>query len=227
MKYKPEKNSPETIRGMCDLSCCIHFDLPSLAVDLQCKTWRSKVYLHFIMPPAITTMDSGEIGYRFTCKRYIIFSSHVMLHADDNLFHAHLPTSDPSRHIKHNRIDESTSNLAWHVNSCDPSAASSPAVSTFDVGRFRYLVAAWSARCARPHAIIEDEELCEIFVMLYSAVDVHSHQTVARDISDMYERSRIVIALHLQSHSMEVGIHHGILLADYAWGNPYGITDIP
>src|ERR1700733_14330340 len=28
-------------------------------------------------------------------------------------------------------------------------------------------------------------------------------------------------------HSMEVGIHHGILLADYAWGNPYGITDIP
>ena len=28
-------------------------------------------------------------------------------------------------------------------------------------------------------------------------------------------------------HSMEVGIHHGILLADYAWDNPYGITDIP
>jgi hypothetical protein len=26
---------------------------------------------------------------------------------------------------------------------------------------------------------------------------------------------------------MGVGIYHGILLADYAWGNPYGITDIP
>jgi len=28
-------------------------------------------------------------------------------------------------------------------------------------------------------------------------------------------------------HSIEVDIHHGILLADFAWDNPYGITDIP
>jgi len=60
-------------------------------------------------------------------------------------------------------------------------------------------VAAWSARYARPHGIIEDNELREIFVMLYSAVDLHSRQTVVRDISDMYQRSRTAIATHLQS----------------------------
>jgi len=37
----------------------------------------------------------------------------------------------------------------------------------------------------------------------------------------------IIVTLLWSTHSMEVGIHHGILLADYAWGNPYGITDIP
>ncbi len=72
-------------------------------------------------------------------------------------------------------------------------------MSTYDIGRFRYLVAAWSARHARPHGIIEDDELREIFVMLYSAVDLHSRQTVVRDISDMYQRSRTAIATHLQS----------------------------
>lgn len=35
--------------------------------------------------------------------------------------------------------------------------------------------------------------------MLNSTTKIHSHQTVSRDISDMYHRSRIAIALHLQS----------------------------
>ena len=35
--------------------------------------------------------------------------------------------------------------------------------------------------------------------MLDSAVWIHSHQTVSRDIADMYERSRNTMALHLQS----------------------------
>ena len=35
--------------------------------------------------------------------------------------------------------------------------------------------------------------------MLNSFVKVHSHQTVSRDISDMYYRSRTAITLHLQS----------------------------
>ena len=79
-------------------------------------------------------------------------------------------------------------------------------MSTYDLGHFRYLVAAWSARYARPHGIIEDDELCKIFVMLYSAVDLHSCQTVIRDISDMYQRSRTAIATHLQSVKQQLHI---------------------
>ena len=122
-------------------------------------------------------MDSGDIGYKFMCR------------------------ADSSKYITRSRIDESTSNLIRHVQTCDCSTSSSSLapVSTFTVGRFRYLVAAWSARRARPHSIIEDEELREILTMLNSAVDAHSHQTVSRDISDMYHRSRTAIALHLQS----------------------------
>ena len=60
-------------------------------------------------------------------------------------------------------------------------------------------MAAWTAHRARPHAIIEDEELCEIFVMLLSTIETHSRQTVTHNISDMYEHSHVAIALHLQS----------------------------
>jgi hypothetical protein len=128
------------------------------------------------MPPAIMMMDSGDIGYKFVCK------------------------VDPSKYVTRNRIDDSTSNLVRHVNLCDPSNLSNPVLlPAYTAGQFRYLVAAWSARRARPHSIIEDEELREILIMLNSLVKIHSHQTVSRDISDMYHRSRAAVAFHLQS----------------------------
>ena len=107
-KYKPDECSDEAIR------------------DLQVKTWRSEVYSHFVMPPAIATMDSGDIGYKFTCKL------------------------DPSKYVTRSRVDESTSNLLHHVNSCNPSVLSTaiPSLSTYTVGRFRYLVTTWSAHYA-------------------------------------------------------------------------------
>lgn len=77
--------------------------------------------------------------------------------------------------------------------------ATNVAETTYDLGTFRFLVAAWSARCFRPHSIIEDRELRQILTMLFAAVHIHSRQTVSKDISDMYERSRRAIALHLRS----------------------------
>ena len=58
----------------------------------------------------------------------------------------------------------------------------------------------------RPHLIIEDEELHEILIMLNSLVKIHSHQTVSRDICDMYHRSCTPIALHLQSVNQHLHI---------------------
>jgi hypothetical protein len=126
-----------------------------------------------------------------------------------------MATSNRSRSITRNRVDETTSNLIRHAKSCGSVALTTSApVSNFDTGSFRYLVAAWSARRGRPHAIIEDEELREILVMHYSATEIHSRQTVAHDISDMYERSRLVIALHLQS------IKHRLHIALDGWTSP-------
>lgn len=126
-----------------------------------------------------------------------------------------MATSNASRSITRNRIDETTSNLIRHAKSCGSIALkTSTPVSNFDTGSFRYLVAAWLARRARPHAIIEDEELREILVMHYSATEIHSRQTVAHDISDMYERSCLVIGLHLQS------IKHRLHIALDGWTSP-------
>ncbi len=69
-------------------------------------------------------------------------------------------------------------------------------------------MATWSARHARPYTIIEDSELREIFLMLDPTIEVHSRQSVACDISDMFERSRVVVAMHLQSirHRLHIGL---------------------
>ena len=110
-----------------------------------------------------------------------------------------LAHSDSSKHVTRSRIDESTSNLVRQANTCDPStSAAIPVLSSFDRGHFQYLIAAWSARHAHPFVIIEDEELHEIFIMLYLAVEIHSSQMMSCDISNMYERSRTTVAQHLQ-----------------------------
>jgi hypothetical protein len=124
-------------------------------------------------------------------------------------------SSDPSKRMTRARIDESTSNLNRHARTCGPSTPTlTPAESTIDIGHFRYLVAAWSARHERPYAIIEDVDLRRILLMLDPNINIHSRQTVARDISDMYERSRIVIARHLQS------IGHRLHLTLDGWTSP-------
>src|SRR5260221_11684304 len=99
-KYKPDQHSNKGICG------------------LQVKTWCSEVYTHFVMPPAIMMMDSGDISYQFICKLGLCSC-----------------------------MDESTSNLICHVNTCSPStsSASTPSISNYSVGQFQYLVATWSA----------------------------------------------------------------------------------
>ena len=136
---------------------------PSNTVDLQHKTWHSKAYSHFIMPPAITTMDSGEIGYKFICKGSAITSLFILHKFTCAEYPTCSFTSDSSKHVTCSHVDESTSNLVWHANTCNPStSAAIPALSSFDWGRFQYLIAAWSAQHARPLIIIEDGELCEM-----------------------------------------------------------------
>jgi len=77
--------------------------------------------------------------------------------------------------------------------------------------------------------IIEDEELCEILIMLNSLVKIHSHQTVSRDISDMYHRSHTAVALHLQSvdqHLQSVDQHLHIALDGLSAPNLFSFLGI-
>ena len=54
--------------------------------------------------------------------------------------------------------------------------------------------------------------------MLHSTIEIHSHQTVAHDISDMYMHSCNAIALHLQS------VKHKVHIALDGWTSPNVIS---
>ena len=75
--------------------------------------------------------------------------------------------------------------------------------SSYTPERLRIKVAIWVSRCNRPFAIIEDQELLDIFCDLHSKVETPSRQTVSRDIKQMFDISQKQVAKMLQvgSHS--------------------------
>ncbi|KAF8496361.1 hypothetical protein JB92DRAFT_2746923 [Gautieria morchelliformis] len=121
------------------------------------------------LPPAIIEKGS-KVMYKFTCKR------------------------NPSKSITRNRTDESTSNLQRHVNECSPVKSSETHVlaayangTTYSSARMCFLLAKWCAHNHRPCAIIEDEELIQIFKMLYGRVDILSRMTLSQDIHEVFD----------------------------------------
>jgi hypothetical protein len=55
-------------------------------------------------------------------------------------------------------------------------------------------IALWVARRHRPFAIVEDDELIEIFMDLNNKVEVPSRFTVSRDVKEIFELSRKRVA---------------------------------
>lgn len=62
---------------------------------------------------------------------------------------------------------------------------------SYTPARFCFLLAMWCARHHRPFAVVEDEELCKIFRMLYAKVDIPSRFTISRDIQLLHVDSRV------------------------------------
>jgi hypothetical protein len=58
--------------------------------------------------------------------------------------------------------------------------------TTYSPARFRFLLAMWCARRHRPFKIVHDDELVEIFQMLYDRVDVPHPTTVSRDVKEIF-----------------------------------------
>lgn len=118
----------------------------------------------------------------------------------------HIDFIIPSRSlsIKVTRVwhDDSTSNLVRHVKSCDGGTlgSGSGAISAFAQGstytahKFRMKLALWVARRHRPFAIVEDDELVDIFTDLNNKVEVPSWFTVSRDVKEIFAMSRLRVS---------------------------------
>lgn len=74
--------------------------------------------------------------------------------------------------------------------------------TTYSVARFRYLLAMWCARCYRPFNIVKDDELVEIFTMLYARIDVPHPITVSCDVKEIFRISKENVAKVLQVSSV-------------------------
>jgi hypothetical protein len=66
--------------------------------------------------------------------------------------------------------------------------------STYTPHKFRMKIALWIARRHRPFAIIEDDELVDIFTDLNNKVEVPSRFTVSRDVKEIFSMSRLRVS---------------------------------
>ena len=74
--------------------------------------------------------------------------------------------------------------------------------STYTPHQLRMKLALWVARQHRPFAIVENEELVDIFKDLNSKVIVPSRSTVSRDVKEIFEICRKEVAAILKVHSV-------------------------
>jgi hypothetical protein len=173
----------------------------NLSIDIGCvvmqmKTWTSEAYEHFKSPTI--ERKGGEVRYVFVCKKYDIFARRLSVRS-------HLDYRNPSIVVTRVRHDESTSNLVRHADRCTPGATTpTTSISSFAHGstysypKFRVKLALWVARRHRPFAIVEDDELIDIFMDLNNKVEVPSRITVSRDVREIFQISRVKVAGILQ-----------------------------
>jgi hypothetical protein len=113
----------------------------------------------------------------------------------------------PSIKVTRIRHDDSTSNLVRHVKSCDGgmTASGSGSITAFAQGstytpqKFRMKIALWVSRRHRPFAIVEDDELVDIFTDLNNKVEVPSRFTVSRDVKEIFAMSRVKVSEMLKA----------------------------
>ncbi|KAF8515750.1 hypothetical protein JB92DRAFT_2810694 [Gautieria morchelliformis] len=161
--------------------------------------------------PAITTTGAGRVAYVFHCKRY----GFIWTDIDDRFTHM-LLCRFPSKPCMCDPVDDGTLNLKRHVLACQhadcPESTAMAAFlhgSTYNVARFRYLIACWGVHHHRPYAIVDDQELSDSPTeMLDVHVTIPSRQTVSRDVVDIHAMSMAHVKTMLQGHpgTLHVGV---------------------
>jgi len=116
-------------------------------------------------------------------------------------------TRSPSVVVTRVRHDESTSNLLHHADKCVPGAMTQTSTSsitafahgsTYSYLKFHLKLALWVSRRHQPFAIVEDEELIDIFIDLNNKVEVPSRSTVSRDVKEIFHISWVKVSEILQ-----------------------------
>src|SRR5882762_8039418 len=118
-----------------------------------------------------------------------------------------IPSRSPSIKVTRVQHDDSTSNLIRHVKSCDGGTlgSGSSAISAFAQGstytahKFWMKLALWVVHRHRPFAIVEDDELVDIFTDLNNKVEVPSRFTVSRDVKEIFAMSRVKVSEMLKA----------------------------
>ena len=140
----------------------------------------------------------GEVRYVFVCKKYDIFVCRLSVRS-------HLNYRNPSIVVTRVWHDKSTSNLVHHADRCTPgtttpttSISSFTHGSTYSYPKFHVRLALWVVQHHRPFAIVEDNELIDIFMDLNNKVEVPSRITVSWDVRKIFQISRVKVAGILQ-----------------------------
>ncbi len=152
----------------------------------QKKNWTSKYYAHFRAPEIFE--ENGVVKYKFICNSYVSYLVPFVL-ADLSFVFRH-----PSVKVVRTRHNNSTSNLKVHADKCAPQTKGTvkefiPGVK-YSKARMCFKLLRWIVRCHRPYAIVEDDDLLDIFRMLYAKVEVPSARTISHDVIEVFEMSK-------------------------------------
>ncbi|KAJ3816315.1 hypothetical protein F5880DRAFT_1619480 [Lentinula raphanica] len=156
--------------------------------EKQVKSWTSKYYKHFKMPPEIDAREPDVTNDRARAVHDVL-KAQSNVSSDGLLYRA---TGFPQQYVTRARHDDSTSNLKRHVDTCaaieEAEAAGQLTIPMFAGGsaysepQLRLLLVQWCAVNARPMLIVEDEAFLKMMKMMHAHVAVPSAVTLARDI---------------------------------------------
>ncbi|KAF9012282.1 hypothetical protein BDZ89DRAFT_1142884 [Hymenopellis radicata] len=154
-----------------------------------------------------------KLRARWTSDQYKHFKDDIEVVYDDakqKFYHKFTCKTTGSTHVRPIGFSGG-SNLLNHVKTCEASAASKkgqpiqPKITdkiprTFRKGMYRFKLLRWVTRRHRPDAIIEDDELIDVFTYLNPDAKPTSRQTLRRDIHEAFKMTREELKKLLEEH---------------------------
>jgi hypothetical protein len=156
------------------------------------------VYSHF-KPPTIIEED-GKVTYVFVCKMHFSFPAFCFFP---------LTGSAIVDHPQLKSLLFAMTTAQCHAKSCTGITATDfGSIATFVQGstytpqKFQMKIAFWVMHRHCPFAMVEDDELVDIFMDLNNKVEVLLLFTVSQDVKEIFELSQLKVAEILKVHTI-------------------------